>query len=91
MTTFYQKTIQACKDDSLSEKLNAALETQIQSRERVCKELGEGEPFRKLGADVRDAALAGLDTYLIEFVNKEYGQEIKGGRVSFLNFGNRNG
>ena len=69
-TNFYNKTITACKEHSLSDKLNAALETQINARNRICQELGDVEQFKKLGADVRDDVLANLDKYLVEFVEK---------------------
>jgi L-lactate dehydrogenase complex protein LldF len=67
---FYQKTEDACKDRALSDKLNSALETQIKGRLRVCEELGDVDAFKKLGADVRDDVLLGLDKYLLEFVKK---------------------
>ena len=67
---FYEKTVAACKDKALSEKLDAALETQIKARMRICEELGDVEKFRQLGADVRDNDLSGLDKHLLEFVEK---------------------
>ena len=66
--SFYKKTVAACKDTQLSQKLTAALETQINSRLRVSGELGDVEKYKKLGADVRDDVLANLDTHLAKFV-----------------------
>ena len=67
-TTFYKKTVTACKDTGLSEKLTNALEAQIEKRESICSELGDVEKFKKLGADVRDNVLANLDKHLEQFV-----------------------
>lgn len=66
-STFYQKTINACRDDSLAQKLNTFLSAQIAARQNICTELDDVEKFRTLASNIRDDALFSLDRYLLEF------------------------
>lgn len=75
--SFYDNTVRACEDKTLSAKLNSALETQINSRQHICEELGDVEKFKQLGADVRDDILLNLDKYLLQFVERVSGAGVK--------------
>ncbi len=64
---FYEKTLQACADRPLADKLKAATNRQLEAREASCGELEDVEALKQLAADVRDHALSNLDTLLESF------------------------
>ena len=67
VSVFYQNTENACRDETLADKLNTALSAQIAARQNICDELGDVEKFRTLASNIRDDTLLNLDRYLLEF------------------------
>jgi len=65
---FYQKTIAACADTQLTEKLYSATYRQYDGRRAICEELGDVDHFRQLAGDLRDHVLGNLDEYLAKLV-----------------------
>jgi len=65
---FYRKTLYACADGALGQKLTVATDRQLEARQLICEELADVEKFRDLAASLRDDVLSNLDRYLSEFV-----------------------
>lgn len=67
---FYKRTLRACSDSALGQKLYAATDRPFKAREVICEELGDVEKFRDLAANLRDDVLSNLESYLSKFVEK---------------------
>ncbi len=67
---FYHNTVSSCEDDSLTDKLFSALDRQCKKRDEICTDLADVQKFRELAKDLRNNALANLDTYLLQFTKK---------------------